>query len=287
MKSINQTYKYILSEILDKNNKLHYDTVKFQSVDGMIAHPNNGYTSFSLDTSSSFPLITARDIRIKISIAEMLWYLNGSIDQSWLKKYTKIWDNFADEDGFVRSSYGYRWRSHFGRDQIAEALSILQKDFSNRQAVVLTWDPTSDGLDSARKKNVPCVVLFQLTILDNKLNLSVLWRSQDMYLGFPHDITGFALLQSILAQKLGLEVGLLHWTIQHAHLYENQVENAKKLLAVEPDESRVKLILPQNTFDIARDGTEQERDGLLQEIHENLQTQYKPVQKLKHVKIAV
>jgi len=285
---INKLYQEILAQILDEKNSNKYQTLKYaDQYTGMVAHPNEGYISFTVNPSESFPLITLRDVGLKLFIAEMIWYLSGTIDPVWIRKYTKIWDDFADEDGLVRSSYGYRWRNHFGRDQILSAISLLKRDPSSRQAVIMTWDPSCDGLDTERQKNVPCVPMMQFLILNNKLILDVVWRSNDMYLGFPHDLAGFSLLQAIVAQKMSLEVGKLHYSILHSHLYDNQIESAKILLETASDQPKVELFLPENSFDIARDGTDEQRDELYTQIFDNLNSQYKPVQKLKKIKIVV
>lgn len=285
---INQIYQNILKAILDPQNKLTYQTPKYGGINSqMIIHPNNGYVSFSLDNSQNFPLISLRDIRSKVFIAEMIWYLSGQKKPNWLQKYTKIWNDFADVDGQVSSSYGYRWRYHFGRDQILEAVKLLKKDPTNRQAIITTWDAHKDGLGTPKQKNVPCIPILQLLVLDQKLVMNLVWRSNDMYLGFPHDVAGFSLLQKILAQKMDLQTGNLNYTILHAHLYENQIQNAQKLLEVEPKTSNIDLILPKNSFDTARDGSELEMDKLFEEIFEQINSQYKPLQKLSNVKIVV
>jgi thymidylate synthase len=285
---INQIYQNILREILNPKNKLSYETPKYGGkTSNMLIHPNNGYVAFSLDNSISFPLINLRDIKSKVFVAEMIWYLSGSKNPNWLQKYTKIWNAFADEDGQVSSSYGYRWRYHFGRDQLLEAVNLLKKDPTNRQAIIVTWDPAKDGLDSVKQKNVPCVPMLQLLVLDQKLVMNLVWRSNDLYLGFPHDVSGFCLLQRILAQKMNLKVGNLNYTILHGHLYENQLENAQKLLKVKPQNSEINLILPKNSFDIARSNNETEMDKIFEQIFEQIDSQYKPLQKLNNVKIVV
>src|SRR5690349_17677612 len=57
-----------------------------------------------------FPLLTLRPINFKAVVAEQVWFQMGRKDPQWLQVYTKIWNDFIEEDGSVAAAYGYRWR---------------------------------------------------------------------------------------------------------------------------------------------------------------------------------
>jgi thymidylate synthase len=231
----------------------------------------------------NFPLLTLRKIPVKLFVAEQVWYLQGDKKLDFFQKFSKIWDDFKEEDNTVESGYGFRWRKFFKRDQIASLINMLEKEPSSRQGVIMTWDPDTDGLDSPKKKNVPCVPMFVANIVNNELNFHVVFRSQDVMLGLPHDVPGFALLQHIIAQKLGKKVGWLHYSISHAHIYENHFKQVEELLSRENDHSEVKLVLPENSYDRAMAKDEK----LVEEIVENLMSQYVPLQALEKMQIAL
>ncbi len=237
----------------------------------------------TFDTATDFPLLILRKIPLKLFVAEMVWYLQGVKELDFFQKFSRIWDDFMEDDNTAQSGYGYRWRNHFGRDQVASLISMLQKDNSSRQGVVVTWDANDDGLDSALKKNVPCVPMWVANIVGNKLNLHFVFRSNDVMLGLPHDIAGFALLQHILAQKLDVSVGLLHYSCSHCHIYENHYAQASELLIREIESKLVNLNLPLNTFDRAMDGDE----TVVIQIFENLKQQYQPLPSLGKMQIAL
>ena len=134
--------------------------------------------------------------------------LGGRRPAEFLDQFTKIWNDFTNPGGVVTVAYAYRWRTHFGRDQLAMLIDLLTKEPSSRQGVIVTWDPANDGLGGVTKRNVPCPYTFTVNIIGGKLHLHNVIRSQDMILGFPHDVAGFVLLQHILAQKLGVAVGI-------------------------------------------------------------------------------
>ncbi len=287
-----QLYKdVLLSPIMDFG--IAYETVKFDHLDKVIAHPNNGYVNFTYDPKGNLPILRLRELNLKPPIAEMLWFLRSDKDLTWLQKHTKIWDAFTDDDGQASCSYGYRWKNHFGRDQVQGVIDILTKEPGSRQAVIITWDPSKDGLDSTRQKNVPCIPMVQFTIFNNQLNICLTWRSQDVYLGQPFDIIGFALLQQFVAQKLGIEIGYIHWTINHAHLYENQLENSTILKNTPlPPHSPIALDLSKfdskvPLIDLIRSGSDEDLDSILEFLLSEIKPQYKPIQKLKMVKIVV
>lgn len=102
-----------------------------------------------------------------------------------------------------------------------------------------------------------------------------------MYLGFPSDVAGFALLQCILAQKLGVKAGVYSHSISNAHIYENQFDAAKELVARKNNHKPIFVTLPKNTYDRA----EKKDKKLAEEIIEMFQEQYNPLENIKGVKI--
>ena len=187
--------------------------------------------NFQIDIEKDgFPVLTLRDIPIKSPIAEQVWFLQGSKDPKFLQQYTKIWDSFLEDDGMLDTAYGYRWRKEFGRDQINEILGLLRIDPSSRQAVCITWNPSNDGLLSWTKKNLPCPYSFVINIIGGRLHLHNIVRSNDSILGMPFDVFGFALLQCILAQELGIKPGIYTHSVSNCHIYENHFEAANQLI---------------------------------------------------------
>ncbi len=241
--------------------------------------------SHSFQPAQDFPLLSLRKIPLKLFIAEIIWYLQGDKKLDFFQKFSRIWDDFKDEaeENSVETCYGYRWRHFFGRDQVSSLISMLKEEPSSRQGVVITWDPSSDGLSSPKKKNVPCVPLWMANIVGGKLNIHFIFRSQDVMLGLPHDIAGFALLQLILAQELNVEAGFLHYSGSHCHIYENHYVNAKDILTRYNNQSPIKLVLPVQTYQRALHKDE----SLVQEIYESLRSQYKPLGKMERMQIAL
>src|SRR3989338_3441087 len=141
--------------------------------------------TFQIDMEEGFPLLTLRKIPIKLFVAEQIWFVTGEKQtEGFLREFTKIWDDFAEEDGTISTAYGYRWRHHFGRDQLMELVWHLQEEPTSRQGVVVTWDPNDDGLTAPKKKNVPCPFTYVVNIIGGRLNPHNLGGSKDKMLPF-------------------------------------------------------------------------------------------------------
>lgn len=241
--------------------------------------------TFSTDLEKDgFPLLSLRKIPIRIFVAEQIWFLSGSRKpEDFLRDYTKIWDDFTNPNDVVTVAYGYRWRKHFGRDQIGKLIELLEKEPSSRHGVVIAWDPGSDGLGGVMKKNVPCLFSFTVNIIGGRLHMHNIIRSNDMILGCPHDVAGFALVQTILAARLGVKPGIYTHTISNAHIYSIHYEAAKELMSRTTHQKKVELNLPANAFERA----EKKDVALAEEIIKNLTDQYTPGEAIKGLKIVL
>ena len=241
-------------------------------------------TTFSIDIEKDgFPVLTLRKQPLKSPIAEQVWFIQGEKDATFLRKFTKIWDAFLETDGTLSSAYGWRWRNHFGRDQLGKAIELLEKEPSSRHGVIVTWDPSDDGHGGTPKKNVPCPYTYTINIIGGRLNMHNIVRSNDMILGFPHDVAGFALLQAILAQKLGVVPGVYSHSISNAHIYDIHYEAAEELIKRRSDHKPVHLHLPNGAFERA----EQKDPKLVEEIVDDISTQYEPLEPIKGLKIVL
>ena len=229
--------------------------------------------TFQIDIEKEgFPILTLRKNPIKSPIAEQVWFITGDKNTEFLRRYTKMWDEFIEEDGTITSAYGYRWRHNFERDQLGKLVELLQKDPSSRHGVIITWDAKDDGYGGTPKKNVPCPFAFTVNIIGGRLNLHNIIRSNDMMLGCPFDTFGFALLMCILAQKLNVKPGIYTHTISNAHIYDTHYEGALELVSRINDHQNLFPVFPINMYDRA-----EEKDGtLVDEIYQSFIPYFKP-----------
>jgi thymidylate synthase len=278
MTKFDDVYRSLLKDIMDNGRKEVNSRTKHETsaLPGM---------TFSIDIEKDgFPLLNLRKIPIKLFVAEQIWFISGARKpEIFLRKFTKIWDDFTNPGDVVTVAYGYRWRKHFGRDQLKLLIDLLANDPSSRQGVVVTWDPSSDGLGGVSKSNVPCPYTFTVNIIGGRLNLLNVVRSNDMILGFPHDVAGFALLQCILAQKLGVKPGIYTHVIANAHIYDIHYDSAKKMIGKKSNGRKISIELPKDTFEKA----EKTDLKLVEEISDNIKSQYQPEEPIKGLKIVL
>ena len=229
---------------------------------------------FSIDIEKEgFPLLTLRKIPVKMFVAEQIWFVSGARKPAdFLREFTKIWDIFTNPADTVTVAYGYRWRKHFGRDQLGLLMKHLKKDPTSRHGVVITWDPSGDGLGGTLKKNVPCPFTFTVNIIGGRLNLHNIVRSNDMVLGFPSDVAGFALLMCMLAEELGVKPGIYSHSISNAHIYDNQYDAVKEMLKRKTTHKSLKISMPKNSYKRA----EKKDRRLVDELTKMINDQYNP-----------
>ena len=205
------------------------------------------------DLNEGFPLVTTKKVHLKSIVHELLWFLQGSSDNNWLKaRGVSIWDEWAREDGDLGPVYGVQWRSwptpeggHI--DQIAEVIKTLKTNPDSRRIIVSAWNVA----DLSKMALMPCHAFFQFYVAPSeepgqpgKLSCQLYQRSADIFLGVPFNIASYALLTHMVAQQCGLAVGDFIWTGGDCHVYSNHHEQVALQLSRTP--------LPYPTLHIKR-----------------------------------
>ncbi|WP_455475178.1 thymidylate synthase [Bartonella sp. B17] len=199
------------------------------------------------DLQAGFPLLTTKKLYLRSIIYELLWFLKGDTNITWLKEHgVSIWDEWADEKGDLGPIYGYQWRSWpspNGRciDQMSNLLTMIKETPDSRRLIVSAWNPAS--IEEAALP--PCHCFFQFYVSDGKLSCHLYQRSADIFLGVPFNIASYALLTMMIAQVSGLTAGDFIHTFGDVHLYSNHFEQAKLQL------SRIPNALPLMRLNLA------------------------------------
>jgi len=206
----------VLSEGVHKPSRTGVDTISYFS-----AH-------YQVDLSAGLPLLTTKKMHWPAVLRELLWYLSGENHIRNLREYTKIWDAWADVDGNLDTAYGYYWR-HFPSatrdergawrvreiDQIRYVIDTLKRDPTSRRLVVSAWEPGN----AIASKLPPCHYTFAFHVSDGKLNCHLHQRSGDIALGIPFNLAAYAALTQMMAQEVGLGLGMFAHSIVDAHIY--------------------------------------------------------------------
>ena len=160
------------------------------------------------------------------SLGELCWYLAHSNELEFIRYYIRQYEDSADGE-FVTGGYGPRLFNWKELNQLQNVIDTLRLKRDSRQAVVQLFDAT----DLAKShKSVPCTCTLQFMLRDGRLHMVTNMRSNDAYVGLPHDIFCFTMFQEIVARTLSVEVGVYKHAVGSLHLYDRNNERAYQFL---------------------------------------------------------
>jgi thymidylate synthase len=260
-----RTYLNIVEKILKEGKKVETRTgIKAYTIAGAI---------FEHDMSKGFPLLTTKKTPFKLVATELEFFIKGITDKKWLQdKNNHIWDEWAKpqlapyghdeeskkkmlEERDLGPIYGFQWR-HFnapyenyntdytgkGIDQLKKIVETLKTNPRDRRMIVSAWNPQQFG----EMALPPCHYSFQITVIEDKLNLLWNQRSVDTMLGLPFNIASYALMLHLLAKETGLKEGKLVGFLADVHIYENHIDGAKEQLTRDPEKFPLPTIETEN-----------------------------------------
>jgi len=217
------------------------------------------------------------------TLYETLWVLSGSRLLKGLKFFLPRAVDYADDydKSYWRAGYGPRLRYYYGLndgshsrfqkaveqgrspldmstmqaanfrpiDQIGYVLSKLKTNLTTNRAVMSLWDPAKECA-TGHSKDYPCSNYVHFLIRDEKLDCSLVMRSNDLYWGFSHiNVYEFTYIQEIIAKALGVEVGSYYHYCPSLHVYEDMYPKVEKLAENMPKTYDIP------TFDVVEGGT--------------------------------
>lgn len=216
MKVYHELVKKVIEEGERKYSRTGIDTISYFS-----AH-------YKVNLADGFPLLTTKKMEWKSLLHEVLWYLSGDNHIRNLRKHTKIWDAWADEDGNLETAYGYYWRKFPSArkdeagnwsvkeiDQIKYVIDEIKNKPYSRRLVVSAWEPGN----ATGSKLPPCHYTFVFNVANGKLHCHLTQRSGDIALGIPFNLAAYSILTQIIAQETDLVPGYFSHTIVDAHIY--------------------------------------------------------------------
>lgn len=167
-----------------------------------------------------------REWRYFIGAAEACGLVGQISVPEILTERFKAWEPFV-EDGVLWGAYGPRIAGDLG-----QVVQLLRDDPDTRQAVLTIYDSSRDLRRNV--PDVPCTIAIQFFIRDTRLQMRVVMRSNDLWLGYPYDTIQFFALQAAVAQALGIGVGSYTHSVGSMHLYERDLEKVAKLVRPQP-----------------------------------------------------
>lgn len=167
-----------------------------------------------------------RKLSLNYAKAELEWYWSGNNSCKAIGEHASMWLRLSDDGKTSNSAYGYILEKKYGFDQIQQIVELLKRDPESRRAVLNISDPTIDRINT---KDMQCTIAIQFLLRNNKLNISVYMRSNDVYFGLPYDYVYFISLQDYIARQLHCEIGTYTHHAGSMHMYKKDLEKFDNL----------------------------------------------------------
>lgn len=217
----------VYSSLLEKTTKIQASKGKVAEELGSLLQLTNPRARLSLS-----------EIRLRPSsaLAEFIWYLAGSDDPQFIGQYISKYLKLKTENGRVPGAYGPRMFGAPPDNQFQTIISLLKERPTTRRAVIPLFRQrdliiSTGSTSTVELLEVPCTCTLQFFVRDEKVHLNVHMRSNDAYLGLPHDVFCFTMLQELVARALSLELGEYIHSVGSLHLYEANFDSARQYLA--------------------------------------------------------
>jgi thymidylate synthase len=235
------------------NNAVHELLNKIETT-GMVSAPRGlqvkelEMQTLELDPNFCLMDSKARVFNFKYFLGEMCWYLKKDRNIEYINHFSNFWKNIADAEGNIHSNYGYML---FG-EQLQWSLNALRKDPNTRQGISFVSRPE---VQYEGNKDFVCTIYLNFWIRNNKLNMKVQMRSNDVFYGLSYDAPFFSFVQQSMFLWLkesypDLILGAYYHSADNIHYYERHFDVAKQILEDEPlDPYFFKLIKPLFTLE--------------------------------------
>ena len=224
----------------------YVDLVNRVLADGEVRNDRTGVGALAVfggrvefDLRERFPLVTVKETRWKTAVLEMLWFLRGDDNTKYLQQHgCKLWDAWANVDGFLGPIYGAQWRAWPSLtggyvveiepiDQVRNLIDGIKNNPQGRRHIVSAWNVA----DIPYMALPPCHWAFQCYVSNSgELDMQVNQRSWDLALGAPFNIAQYALLLTLLARATCTEPRHLAFVFGDAHIYQKHVEAMREVV---------------------------------------------------------
>jgi thymidylate synthase len=207
------------------------------------------------DLANGFPVITDRSVASfwRKSIGELCAFINGATTLGELAEFgCDWWGPWATREKTAKrglppddigpGSYGGAFHDFptaegGGFDQFEHLVEQLRELPADRTHFVSPWIPqyqVRGAGKTPRTTIAPCHGWVHVRVINDRLHLHMFQRSGDVPVGVPSNMIQYAALLLMLEQLTGVPAGVYYHTISDAHIYADQVEQARVMVGREP-----------------------------------------------------
>jgi len=207
------------------------------------------YGSYTFNPTMPIINTISRPFDFRYFAGELAWYLYKDTNIDYINKFSGFWKNITNPGtNEINSNYG----SLLFGEQLQWVVDSLKADKNTRQAIAFLNQPKYQFKGN---KDFVCTMYLNFSIRNNKLDMKVQMRSNDIFYGLTFDAPFFAFvhqhvylwLKSIYPE---LELGVYHHYSDNIHFYERHFELAEKIVMEPLHEKQYTMKLTEPIFNI-------------------------------------
>jgi len=218
--SFSNTFKNIINHIEEQNQSADPRGLKVKE---------SILSSFMINPATPIANFEKRKFNWKYLAGELAWYLKKNRDVDFIGSFSNFWGTLTNPDSNeINSNYG---SLVFNKEQFGWVIDSLVADKNSRQAIMFFNQPK---FQFEGNKDFVCTMYANFFIRDNKLNMKIQMRSNDIFYGLTFDAPFFAFLQQSIHIKLletypDLQLGQYYHFADNLHFYERHFDLAKSI----------------------------------------------------------
>lgn len=193
-------------------------------------------TTTYADPRSRVLFNSVRDANPFLHLFESMWMLQGRNDLAFVQHFTPQMKAYSDDGRTLNGAYGFRWRNHFGFDQLHDfIIQELTKNPETRRAHLGMWDASTDPTSAQTgTADIPCNTSIAFDVIRGRLSMTVFNRSNDLCFGaYGANLVHMSFLLEYVAQATGLKIGNYYQVSNNAHVYVENPATARLITKVD------------------------------------------------------
>lgn len=212
-----KVWKELLNEVIYNGKYTYKDDSKIKEVIGVHKQIKNPYSNSIINISADkFAYYVKEGI---FDIAE--YPIKGEALFDYVTSLDDEHQIYLDDDGFIYT-YSERLQNYNDINQLDVIINRLNKNINSNRAIAVTYNPIVD----MNRQDIPCLQLIQALVRNDKLILSVYFRSNDLYGAFPSNMMFLTYLGMKIADELGVQFDYIDYHCSSLHVYETDYQQA-------------------------------------------------------------
>ena len=220
-------------------NNIFKDIINDITDNGQLSQPRDMQVrELTIDQRKFDPKFTVanfqnRKFNYKYFAGELAWYLQRDRDIDYISQFSGFWKGITNPGtNEINSNYG----SLIFNEQLEWVIDSIKADKNTRQAIAFLNQPK---YQFEGNKDFVCTMYLNFFIRDNKLNMKVQMRSNDIFYGLTFDAPFFSFVYQHVLMELqktypDLDYGTYFHCADNIHFYERHFELASNIIA-EPE----------------------------------------------------